>query len=147
MLEHACHIAAAHGALVDGKVELLIEESNKAFLLTRSVDHTFHYSQQIACPTGFVKSLLPPAHCVLELMLVIDGSKQKGSGCYGFSDIFVLSETGENNVCLELKYIPLAGLMGNKKNIYTSVLDKLDKDIEKEDKSILLNKEYTYWSK
>ncbi|CAB5200583.1 unnamed protein product [Rhizophagus irregularis] len=56
-----------------------------------------------------VENLLPPKYCVPELALVINGKKSKGTGCFGFSDIFVLSKTGNNNVSLELKYISLIG--------------------------------------
>lgn len=56
---------------------------------------------------AIVEILLPSRHRVPELCLVIDSKKQKGSGRFGFLDIFVL----RNNICLELKYISLIGLV------------------------------------
>jgi hypothetical protein len=41
----------------------------------------------------------------------MDSKKLKGDGRFGFSDIFVLKETEDNYMCLELKYISLVGLM------------------------------------
>ncbi|GES74618.1 hypothetical protein GLOIN_2v1779809 [Rhizophagus clarus] len=63
-------------------------------------------------------------------------------------DIFVLKGTGDNYICLELKYISLAGLIKNQ-NIKFSAneLENLDKILEKENEEFLLKRPYTYWSK
>ncbi|PKC12816.1 hypothetical protein RhiirA5_411350 [Rhizophagus irregularis] len=51
-----------------------------------------------------------------ELSLVMNGKKPKGSGHFGYSDIFILSDTVNNYVILELKYISLVGFNINQKN-------------------------------
>ncbi|GES92251.1 bromodomain-containing protein [Rhizophagus clarus] len=74
-----------------------------------------------------------------NLIAVMDGNKQKGFGRFGYSDIFVLKETGDNGISLELKYISLVGLIKNQKNkVNTKDLEKLDKTLEKEDEEVLL---------
>ncbi|RGB22891.1 hypothetical protein C1646_775362 [Rhizophagus diaphanus] len=50
----------------------------------------------------------------------MDGTKPKGFGRFGYSDIFILKGIGNNNV---------------------------NKIIEKEDEKVLLKRLYTYWSK
>ncbi|EXX59815.1 hypothetical protein RirG_185630 [Rhizophagus irregularis DAOM 197198w] len=78
----------------------------------------------------------------------MDGTKLKGFGRFGYSDIFILKGIGNNNISLELKYIPLVGLIKNqKKKFNTNNLENLDKIIEKEDEKILLKRSYEYWSK
>ncbi|GES79176.1 hypothetical protein GLOIN_2v1781474 [Rhizophagus clarus] len=86
---------------------------------------------------------------VAELSLVMDGKKQKGSGRFGYSDVFVLKEIGDdNNISLELKYISLVGLMKNQKIKFgANDLENLDKFLEKENEEFLLKRVYTYWSK
>ncbi|GES92239.1 hypothetical protein GLOIN_2v1781474 [Rhizophagus clarus] len=89
---------------------------------------------------AIVESLLPSKYCIPELSLVMDGNKQKGFGRFGYSDIFVLKETGDNGISLELKYISLVGLIKNQKNkVNTKDLEKLDKTLEKEDEEITIN--------
>ncbi|PKY59782.1 hypothetical protein RhiirA4_482808 [Rhizophagus irregularis] len=56
---------------------------------------------------AIVENLLLLKYCISELSLVINGKKPKGSGHFGYSDIFILSKEGNNNVILELKYISL----------------------------------------
>ncbi|GBB88331.1 hypothetical protein RclHR1_01490012 [Rhizophagus clarus] len=78
----------------------------------------------------------------------MDGKKQKGSGRFGYSDIFILKDIGDNNVSLELKYISLVGLIKNQKNKFgANDLENLDKILEKENEEYLLKRIYTYWSK
>ncbi|PKB98535.1 hypothetical protein RhiirA5_431224 [Rhizophagus irregularis] len=78
----------------------------------------------------------------------MDGTKLKGFGRFGYSDIFILKGIGNSNVSLELKYISLVGLLKNQKNKFNSNdLESLDKIIEEEDEEILLKRLYTYWSK
>ncbi|GES84916.1 hypothetical protein GLOIN_2v1781474 [Rhizophagus clarus] len=97
---------------------------------------------------AIVESLLPLKYCVPELSLIMDGKKQKGSGRFGYSDIFVLKEiAGDNNISLELKYISLVDLMKNQKIKFgANDLENLDKIVEKEDEDTLLKRVYTYWS-
>src|SRR5919205_602304 len=96
--------------------------------------------------------LLPLKHRIPEFCLVIDGKKQKGNGRFGYLDIFVLGETKGNNICIELKYISLIGLIrdtnGNQIEAFgTNELEKLDKKLEKENEKSLLDKQYVYYSK
>ncbi|CAB4380741.1 unnamed protein product [Rhizophagus irregularis] len=86
-----------------------------------------------------------------NLVAVMDGTKLKGFGRFGYSDIFVLKGIGYNNVCLELKYISLVNLIKlikNYKNKFNANdLENLDKIIEKENEMVLLKRSYSYWSK
>ncbi|PKB95517.1 hypothetical protein RhiirA5_436570 [Rhizophagus irregularis] len=78
----------------------------------------------------------------------MDGTKSKGSGRFGYSDIFILKGTGDIYISLELKYISLVGLIKNQKDKFgANELENLDKILEKESEEILLKRSYTYWSK
>jgi hypothetical protein len=70
----------------------------------------------------------------------------KGNGKFGFLDVFVLGECYTN---IELKYIPLTGLVSNTdgKDFDTNELGELDKVIEREDEDILLRRQYRYYDK
>ncbi|PKC04548.1 hypothetical protein RhiirA5_379298 [Rhizophagus irregularis] len=98
---------------------------------------------------AIVENLFPLKYCIPELTLVMNSQMPKGSGRFGFSDIFILSYKGNNNVILELKYISLVGLMNGmqKNNLGANELEKLDKILEKEDEESILKRPYTYWSK
>ena len=97
---------------------------------------------------GIIKSLLPLQYRVSELSFVMDSQKQKGNGCFGYSDIFVLKETDKIYISLELKYISLVNLTRNEEKKYgVNELEKLDKILEKEDIKSLLKRQYSYWSK
>ncbi|GET02206.1 hypothetical protein GLOIN_2v1488473 [Rhizophagus clarus] len=97
---------------------------------------------------AIVEGLLPQKYCLPELFLVMDGKKQKGSGRFGYSDIFVVKSTGDNNISLELKYVSLVGLIKKQKNEYgANDLEDLDKTLEKEDEELLLSRPYSFWSK
>ncbi|GES81632.1 hypothetical protein GLOIN_2v1771827 [Rhizophagus clarus] len=106
------------------------------------------FSADEAVLQAIVESLLPLKYRIPELSLIMDGKKQKGSGRFGYSDIFVLKEISNDNISLELKYISLVGLMKNQKNKFgANDLENLDKVLEKEDEKFLLERLYTYWSK
>ncbi|CAB5382386.1 unnamed protein product [Rhizophagus irregularis] len=95
-----------------------------------------------------VENLLPLKYHIPELSLVMDGKKSKGSGRFGYSDIFVLKGIGDNYISIELKYISLVGLIKNHKVEFgANELKNLDKILEKENEEILLKRTYIYWSK
>ncbi|PKC03038.1 hypothetical protein RhiirA5_452459 [Rhizophagus irregularis] len=73
-------------------------------------------------------------------------SVNKGNGKFGFLDVFVLGECYTN---IELKYIPLTGLVSNTdgKDFDANELGELDKVIEREDEDILLRRQYRYYDK
>ncbi|CAB5308690.1 unnamed protein product [Rhizophagus irregularis] len=97
---------------------------------------------------AIVESLIPLKYRIPELSLVMDGTKSKGSGRFGYSDIFILKGTGDIYISLELKYISLVGLIKNQKDKFgANELENLDKILEKESEKILLKRSYTYWSK
>ncbi|CAG8670675.1 19412_t:CDS:2 [Dentiscutata erythropus] len=142
-------IGTAYNSLVVGNIIPFIKLL-KATLLTRS--RMSLSSANEAVLQAIVEILLPSSHRVPELCLVMDGKKQKGSGRFGFPDIFVLGGTEGNDVCLELKYISLIGLVrdanGNQvRSFGANELEKLDKILETEDEESLLNRRYVYWSK
>ncbi|GES87594.1 bromodomain-containing protein [Rhizophagus clarus] len=138
-------VVSAYENLIAGNIMPFIKNL-KTFLLTRSKMSL--YSADVAVLQAIVKVLLPSKYCIPELSLVMDGNKQKGYGRFGYSDIFVLKGTGDNNISLELKYISLVSLIKNQKNNFsTKDLEDLDKTLEKEDEESLLKRLYTYWSK
>ncbi|CAG8754005.1 3318_t:CDS:1, partial [Dentiscutata heterogama] len=97
-----------------------------------------------------VEQRISPSNFVPELRMIMDGHKFKGSGRYGFADIFVLSRGGDC-VALELKYVNLAGLMrgstGNFNEEYgANVLHSLDVSLPNESEQSLLTRQYIYWS-
>ncbi|CAB4477796.1 hypothetical protein RhiirA1_475354 [Rhizophagus irregularis] len=71
--------------------------------------------------------------------------KEKENYCN--SDIFILSNTGDNYVILELKYISLVGLNRNQNNLGANELENLDKLLENENEESILKRPYSYWSK
>ncbi|CAB4388721.1 unnamed protein product [Rhizophagus irregularis] len=78
----------------------------------------------------------------------MDGKKSKGSGRFGYSDIFVLKGIGDDYISLKLKYISLVGLIRIQKVEFgANELENLDKILEKENEEDLLKRPYTYWSK
>ncbi|CAJ0823857.1 14981_t:CDS:2 [Entrophospora sp. SA101] len=96
---------------------------------------------------AIVEILLPSRYHVPELCLVMNSKKQKGSGHFGYLDVFVLGGAEGNNISLELKYISLTGLMrdikgSSMKKIDANELEKLDKILEKEDEESLLGRKY-----
>ncbi|RGB36916.1 hypothetical protein C1646_666574 [Rhizophagus diaphanus] len=145
VVNDALLIASAYENLVIGNIIPFIEIL-KTFLLTRSKMSLSLANESML--QAIVESLLPLKYRIPELSLVMDGKKSKGSGRFGYSDIFVLKGIGDNYISLELKYISLVGLIKNQKVEFgANELENLDKILEKENEEILLNRPYTYWSK
>ncbi|CAB4478589.1 unnamed protein product [Rhizophagus irregularis] len=133
-VDDAFLIASAYESLIAGNVVPFIKIL-KTFLLTRSQMSLSSADEPVL--QVIVENLLPPKYCVPELALVINGKKSKGTGCFGFSDIFVLSKTGNNNVSLELKYISLIGLIGNQRdNFNANDLEILTKFLKRKMKNL-----------
>ncbi|UZO15692.1 uncharacterized protein OCT59_007108 [Rhizophagus irregularis] len=146
VINDALLIASAYESIVVGNIIPFIEIL-KTFLLTRS-----RMSLSLANESmlqAIIESLLPLKYRIPELSLVMDGKKLKGSGRFGYSDIFVLKGIGDiYYISLELKYISLVGLIKNQKAKYgANELENLDKILEKESEEDLLKRPYTYWSK
>ncbi|GET02190.1 hypothetical protein GLOIN_2v1781474 [Rhizophagus clarus] len=135
----------AYKNLVTGNILPFIKNL-KTSLLSRSKMSLFSADEAVL--QAIVEGLLPRKYCIPELFLVMDGKKQKGSGRFGYSDIFVVKGTGDNNISLELKYVLLVGLIKKQKNDYgANDLEDLDKTLEKEDEEFLLSRPYSFWSK
>ncbi|CAB4477838.1 unnamed protein product [Rhizophagus irregularis] len=134
---------SAYESLVIGNIIPFIEIL-KTFLLTRSKMSLSSANESML--QAIVEILLPLKYRIPELSLVMDGKKPKGSGRFGYSDIFILKGIGDNYISLELKYISLVGLIRNQM-FGANELENLDKILEKEDEEILLKRSYTYWSK
>ncbi|CAB5357335.1 unnamed protein product [Rhizophagus irregularis] len=143
VVNDALLITSAYENLIANNILPFIELL-KTFLLTRSQISLSSANEPVL--QAIVENLLPLKYRIPELSLVIDGTKLKGFGRFGYSDIFILKGIGNNNVSLELKYISLVGLI-KKKKFNTNDLENLDKIIEKEDEKILLKRSYEYWSK
>ncbi|CAB4382174.1 unnamed protein product [Rhizophagus irregularis] len=138
-------IESAYESLIEGNIIPFIK-TLKTFLLTRSRMSLSSTNEPVI--QVIIENFLPLKYCIPELALVINGKKPKGSGRFGFSDIFVLGKTGVNNISLELKYISLIGLIENQVNNFNAnELEILDKMLEKEDEESLLKRTYVYWSK
>ncbi|CAB4389830.1 unnamed protein product [Rhizophagus irregularis] len=145
VINDALLVASAYESLVIGNIIPFIEIL-KTFLLTRSRMSLSSADESML--QAIVENLLPLKYRIPELSLVMDGKKLKGSGRFGYSDIFVLKVTGDIYISLELKYISLVGLIRNQNIKYgANELENLDKILEKEDEEILLKRPYTYWSK
>ncbi|GBB96582.1 hypothetical protein RclHR1_02790005 [Rhizophagus clarus] len=138
-------VTSAYENLVMGNIISFIEIL-KAFLSTRSRMSLSSADESML--QVIVESFLPLKYRIPELSLVMDGKKPKGSGRFGYLDIFVLKGIGDNYIGLELKYISLVGLIKNQNTKYgANELENLDKVLEKEDEEFLLKRPYTYWSK
>ncbi|GBB83417.1 hypothetical protein RclHR1_10140002 [Rhizophagus clarus] len=138
-------VASVYENLVIGNIIPFIEVL-KTFLLTRSRMSLSSANESML--QAIVESLLPLKYRIPELSLVMDGKKPKGSGRFGYLDIFVLKGIGDNYTSLELKYISLVGLIQNQNTKYgANELENLDKILEKENEEFLLKRPYTYWSK
>ncbi|UZO16285.1 uncharacterized protein OCT59_007674 [Rhizophagus irregularis] len=146
VINDALLIASAYESLVVGNIIPFIEIL-KTFLLTRSKMSLSSANESML--QAIIESLLPLKYRIPELSLVMDGKKLKGSGRFGYSDIFVLKGIGDiYYISLELKYISLVGLIKNQKAKYgANELENLDKILEKENEEDLLKRPYTYWSK
>ncbi|GBC18247.2 hypothetical protein GLOIN_2v1781418 [Rhizophagus irregularis DAOM 181602=DAOM 197198] len=131
------------------KKQSQVLEQNKDNLMYRQIvnDALLVTSAYESLVIAIVEILLPLKYRIPEFSLVMDGKKPKGSGRFGYSDIFILKGIGDNYISsLELKYISLVGLIRNQK-FGANELENLDKILEKEDEEILLKRSYTYWSK
>ncbi|CAB4389096.1 unnamed protein product [Rhizophagus irregularis] len=146
VVDNALLVASAYESLIADNIIPFIKIL-KTFLSSRSRMSLSSANEPVL--QAIVENLLPLKYCIPELSLVINGKKQKGSGRFGYSDIFILSSEGDNNVILELKYIPLVGLINSnqKNNFGANELENLDKILEKENEESVLKRSYTYWSK
>ncbi|PKY39707.1 hypothetical protein RhiirA4_415249 [Rhizophagus irregularis] len=146
VVDNALLVASAYESLIADNIIPFIKIL-KTFLSSRSRMSLSSANEPVL--QAIVENLLPLKYCIPELSLVINGKKQKGSGRFGYSDIFILSSEGDNNVILELKYIPLVGLINSnqKNNIGANELENLDQILEKENEESVLKRSYTYWSK
>ncbi|GBC14256.2 hypothetical protein GLOIN_2v1826122 [Rhizophagus irregularis DAOM 181602=DAOM 197198] len=131
VVDNALLVASAYESLIADNIIPFIKIL-KTFLLSRSRMSLSSANEPVL--QAIVENLLPLKYCIPELSLVINGKKQKGSGRFGYSDIFILSSEGDNNVILELKYISLVGLINSnqKNNFGANELENLDKILEKE---------------
>ncbi|CAJ0759757.1 19215_t:CDS:2, partial [Entrophospora sp. SA101] len=142
--DDALLVVLAYNNLVVGNIVPFIKIV-KAFLITRSRMSLRSANEPVL--QAIVEILLPSRYHVPELCLVMNSKKQKGSGHFGYLDVFVLGGAEGNNISLELKYISLTGLMrdikgSSMKKIDANELEKLDKILEKEDEESLLGRKY-----
>ncbi|GES94856.1 hypothetical protein GLOIN_2v1781474 [Rhizophagus clarus] len=128
--------------------QIRILEQNKDDLVFNDVITNVLSSMNEPVLQAIVEGLLPQKYRIPELSLVMDGKKQKGSGRFGYLDIFVVKGAGDYNISLELKYVSLVGLIKKQKDEYgTNDLEDLDKTLAKENEELLLNRPYSFWSK
>ena len=114
--EHYRESEFAHECLVGGNVNYLADLI-KAFFRSRSMMSL--KSTDEAVLQTVVEMILPPTCRVPELRLIIDGTKEKYEGRFGFVDIFIPGGKPKNDqpipsIVLELKYIKLTGLRNGK---------------------------------
>ncbi|CAB4375742.1 unnamed protein product [Rhizophagus irregularis] len=102
-----CYIYNDIGKLVTKQIRILEQNKDKSQISLSSANEPVLQA--------IVENLLPLKYCIPELLLVMDRTKLKGFGRFGYSDIFILKGIGNNNISLELKYIPLVGLIKNQK--------------------------------
>ncbi|POG74998.1 hypothetical protein GLOIN_2v1838931 [Rhizophagus irregularis DAOM 181602=DAOM 197198] len=114
VVNDALLIASAYENLVTDNIIPFIELL-KTFLSTRSQISLSSADEPVL--QAIVENLLPLKYRIPELSLVMDSTKLKGFGRFGYSDIFVLKGIGNNNISLELKYISLIGLIKIKKKV------------------------------
>ncbi|CAB4496244.1 hypothetical protein RhiirA1_468544 [Rhizophagus irregularis] len=105
--EDILHIALAYEDLISGNITRFTELL-KETLLTRSRMSLTSANESVLQVT--VELLLPSKYRVPELCLIMNAAMSKGNGRFGFLDVFVL---GESYISIELKYIPLTGLVSN----------------------------------
>ncbi|GES74791.1 hypothetical protein GLOIN_2v1782313 [Rhizophagus clarus] len=139
-IDNALLVSSAHENLIIAGDIIPFIKVLKIRLLARSQMSLSSANESVL--QAIIENILPLNCYIPELSLVINGKKPKGSGRFGYSDIFILKD---NNVSLELKYISLVGLIKNK--VSANELESLDKIIENEDKKPLLKRPYTFWSK
>jgi hypothetical protein len=141
-------VAPANRDLRRGSIELFIKLVEE-FLRLRAVRSL--YTTDEAVLQAVVEMLLdPPRTRIGEVCLVMDGSKQKGSGRFGFVDIFLASNDGPG-VLLELKDIRLAGLISGLQGKWVSKplyveMERFSEELSNMDERSLENLQYMYWS-
>ncbi|GES92207.1 hypothetical protein GLOIN_2v1781474 [Rhizophagus clarus] len=145
MQDNDINSTLAYKNLVAGNIILFIKNL-KTSLLSRSQMSLFSMNEHVL--QAIIEGLLPQKYRIPELSLVMNGKKQKGSGLFGYLDIFVVKGVGDYNISLELKYVSLVGLIKKQKDEYgANDLEDLDKTLEKENEKLLLNRPYLFWSK
>ncbi|GBB88186.1 hypothetical protein RclHR1_14710003 [Rhizophagus clarus] len=103
--------SVAYKDLIEGNVTSFVKLLKKR-LSTRSRMSLSSANEPVL--QAIVELLFPLKHHVPELCLIMNNTKKKGNGRFGFVDIFVLGEEIEKNyICVELKYISLLGLVRN----------------------------------
>lgn len=95
--------------------------------------------------------LLPSNRHLSEVRLIVNDSSNKGSGRFGFVDIFVNDYKKNRAIVIELKHISLQGLLSGErehriKNPEYKQLSILDGKIESEQSNKLLARYYMFWS-
>jgi hypothetical protein len=141
-------VAPANTDLRRGSIELFTELVEE-FLRLRAVRSL--YTTDEAVLQAVVEMLLdPPRTRIGEVCLVMDGSKQIGSGRFGFVDIFVASNDGPG-VLLELKDIRLAGLISGLRGKWVSKppyveMEQFSEKLSNMDERLFDNLQYMYWS-
>ncbi|CAG8789411.1 39191_t:CDS:2 [Gigaspora margarita] len=93
-----------------------------------------------------VMELLLPNDKIPELCLLMDNTKPRGDGRFGFVDMMF------GDAIIELKYVNILGLIKAIKNDWnvspcTNDLANFDKCIENEDENKLLERNFMFWSK
>ncbi|GBB89670.1 hypothetical protein RclHR1_16440003 [Rhizophagus clarus] len=145
VINNALYATLAYKNLVAGNIIPFIKNL-KTSLLSRSQMSLSSMNEPVL--QAIVEGLLPQKYRIPEFSLVMDGKKQKGSGRFGYLDIFVVKGVGDYNISLELKYVSLVGLIKKQKDKYsTNDLEDLDKTLEKENEELLMNRPYSFWSK
>ncbi|CAB5353484.1 unnamed protein product [Rhizophagus irregularis] len=144
--EDILHIALAYEDLISGNITRFTELL-KETLLTRSRMSLTSANESVLQVT--VELLLPSKYRVPELCLIMNAAMSKGNGRFGSLDVFVL---GESYISIELKYIPLTGLVSNingkqTKDFNANELKELDEILEKEEEEFLLKRQYKYYNK
>ncbi|CAB4399584.1 unnamed protein product [Rhizophagus irregularis] len=137
------YIGLAYKDLVSGNIISFIKLL-KETLLTRSRRSLYSANESVLQVT--IELILPSKYRVPELCLIMNTAVNKGNGKFGFLDVFVLGECYTN---IELKYIPLTGLVSNTdaRDLNANELGELDKVIEREDEDILLRRQCKYYDK
>ncbi|CAB4488423.1 hypothetical protein RhiirA5_503179 [Rhizophagus irregularis] len=138
------HKEFAYNCLAKGDINYLINLIKRHF---QSRSMMSLKSMNEAVFQAVLEMLLPLIFRVPELRLIVDGTKQKYNGRFGFVDIFIPGGKDNPSIVLELKYIKLTGLKsGSKgrftKSLKTTELYELDKNLEEEDDDTVLDRKY-----
>ncbi|GBB93009.1 hypothetical protein RclHR1_00210005 [Rhizophagus clarus] len=138
------HNDPVYNYLVKGDINYLINITKRHFQ-TRSMMSLKSMNEAVF--QAIIEMLLPLTFRVPELRLIVDGTKQKYDGRFGFVDIFIPGGNDNPSIVLELKHIKLTGLNGGGKGRFTKSpkttdLYELDKKLEEEDDDAVLNRKY-----